>query len=107
MIYNFSNRVTKIKPSFTLEMATIAAEMNSQGIDIVNFSVGEPDFNTPSHIIKAGKIAMEKGYTNTAFCDETSLALSYSTSLQNHALLSNIAAIFVLSYSISLHKPML
>ena len=63
MIYNFSNRVTKIKPSFTLEMATLAAEMKSQGIDIVNFSVGEPDFNTPSHIINAGKMAMEKGYT--------------------------------------------
>ena len=63
MIYNFSNRVTKIKPSFTLEMATIVAEMKSQGIDIVNFSVGEPDFNTPSHIINAGKMAMEKGYT--------------------------------------------
>ena len=44
-------------------MATLAAEMKSQGIDIVNFSVGEPDFNTPSHIINAGKLAMEKGYT--------------------------------------------
>ena len=60
---NFSNRVKKIKPSFTLEMATIAAEMKSKGIDIVNFSVGEPDFNTPLHIIDAGKVAMDKGYT--------------------------------------------
>ena len=60
---NFSNRVKKIKPSFTLEMATIAAEMKSKGIDIVNFSVGEPDFNTPLHIIEAGKAAMDKGYT--------------------------------------------
>ena len=60
---NFSNRVKKIKPSFTLEMATIAAEMRSKGIDIVNFSVGEPDFNTPLHIIDAGKTAMDKGYT--------------------------------------------
>ena len=60
---NFSNRVKKVKPSFTLEMATIAAEMRSKGIDIVNFSVGEPDFNTPLHIIDAGKIAMDKGYT--------------------------------------------
>ncbi len=60
---NFSNRVKKIKPSFTLEMATIAAEMRSKGIDIVNFSVGEPDFNTPSHIIDAGKIAMDEGHT--------------------------------------------
>ena len=60
---NFSNRVKKVKPSFTLEMATIAAEMRSKGIDIVNFSVGEPDFNTPLHIIDAGKTAMDKGYT--------------------------------------------
>ena len=60
---NFSNRVKKIKPSFTLEMATIAAEMRSKGIDIVNFSVGEPDFNTPLHIIEAGKIAMDEGHT--------------------------------------------
>ena len=60
---NLSNRVKKIKPSFTLEMATIAAEMRSKGIDIVNFSVGEPDFNTPLHIINAGKTAMDKGYT--------------------------------------------
>ena len=44
-------------------MATVAAEMKSKGIDIVNFSVGEPDFNTPSHIIAAGKTAMDKGFT--------------------------------------------
>ena len=60
---DFSSRVKKIKPSFTLEMATIASEMRSKGIDIVNFSVGEPDFNTPLHIINAGKTAMDKGYT--------------------------------------------
>ena len=62
-MYDLSNRVKKIKPSFTLEMATIAAEMRSKGIDIVNFSVGEPDFNTPIHIIDAGKTAMDKGHT--------------------------------------------
>ncbi|MFL3006409.1 MAG: pyridoxal phosphate-dependent aminotransferase [Candidatus Neomarinimicrobiota bacterium] len=44
-------------------MATVAAEMKSKGIDIVNFSVGEPDFNTPPHIINAGKTAMDKGFT--------------------------------------------
>ena len=44
-------------------MATIAAEMKSKGIDIANFSVGEPDFNTPLNIIDAGKVAMDKGYT--------------------------------------------
>ena len=44
-------------------MATRAAEMRDEGIDVINFSVGEPDFNTPIHIINAGKKAMDDGYT--------------------------------------------
>ena len=44
-------------------MATKAAEMRDDGIDVINFSVGEPDFNTPIHIIDAGKKAMDNGYT--------------------------------------------
>ena len=44
-------------------MATIAADMRSKGIDVINFSVGEPDFNTPSNIINAAKLAMDQGYT--------------------------------------------
>lgn len=44
-------------------MATKAAEMRAQGIDVINFSVGEPDFNTPEHIIAAGKAAMDNGFT--------------------------------------------
>ncbi len=44
-------------------MATVAANMRDEGIDVINFSVGEPDFNTPSHIIQAGKKAMDQGYT--------------------------------------------
>jgi aspartate aminotransferase len=58
-----SNRVHKVKPSFTLQMATIAAEMKSKGMDVINFSVGEPDFNTPDKIIEAGKKAMDEGFT--------------------------------------------
>jgi aspartate aminotransferase len=59
----FANRVHKVKPSFTLQMATIAAEMKSKGLDVINFSVGEPDFNTPLKIIEAGKKAMDDGFT--------------------------------------------
>ena len=44
-------------------MATIAAEMKSKGVDVINFSVGEPDFNTPKNIIEAAKDAMDQGYT--------------------------------------------
>ncbi|MFQ6677338.1 MAG: pyridoxal phosphate-dependent aminotransferase [Fidelibacterota bacterium] len=59
----FAKRVSRVKPSYTLEMASKAAEMRFQGIDVINFSVGEPDFNTPDHIIEAGKKAMDDGYT--------------------------------------------
>jgi aspartate aminotransferase len=44
-------------------MATVAAEMRADGVNVINFSVGEPDFNTPPHIIRAGKKAMDEGYT--------------------------------------------
>ena len=63
MTYKLANRVHKVQPSFTLQMATRAAEMRAEGIDVINFSVGEPDFNTPSHIIAAGKKAMDDGFT--------------------------------------------
>ena len=58
-----ASRVKNIKPSFTLQMATKAAEMRSKGIDVINFSVGEPDFNTPKHIREAAKDALDQGYT--------------------------------------------
>lgn len=63
MNYRLADRVHKIQPSFTLEMATRSAEMRAQGIDVINFSVGEPDFNTPVHIRKAAKEAMDDGFT--------------------------------------------
>ena len=63
MNYKFADRVHKVQPSFTLQMATVAAEMKADGVNVINFSVGEPDFNTPPHIIRAGKKAMDEGYT--------------------------------------------
>ena len=58
-----ANRVNNINPSFTLQMVTKAADMISRGIDVINFSVGEPDFNTPKHIRDAAKNAIDQGYT--------------------------------------------
>ena len=63
MNYKLADRVHKVQPSFTLQMATVAAEMRAEGLDVINFSVGEPDFNTPPHIIRAGQKAMDEGYT--------------------------------------------
>ena len=58
-----ANRVKQIKPSFTLDMVTRAAELKAQGIDVINFSAGQPDFNTPDNIIKVAKQAMDRGET--------------------------------------------
>ena len=59
----FSKRLDRIQPSATLAMTAKAAELRAQGIDVLNFSVGEPDFNTPANIIDAAKNAMDQGFT--------------------------------------------
>ena len=59
-----SNKVDKILPSFTLQMTSRAAELRSQGVDVIDLGVGEPDFNTPDNIIAAAKKAMDDGFTN-------------------------------------------
>ncbi len=58
-----SSRASKIKPSSTLAITAKAAELRSQGKDVISFSVGEPDFQTPEHIKKAGIKAIEDGFT--------------------------------------------
>ena len=59
----FADRVHKVKPSFTLEMTSRAAELKHAGHDVISFSAGQPDFNTPENIIDAAKVAMDDGYT--------------------------------------------
>ena len=45
-----STLVNRLAPSATLAMSQKSAELKAQGVDIINLSVGEPDFNTPDHI---------------------------------------------------------
>ena len=45
-----ADRISRIQPSITLEMTAKAADLRSQGIDVINLSVGEPDFDTPDNI---------------------------------------------------------
>ena len=59
----FSERVQRVKPSFTLEMTSRAEELRAQGIDVMNFSAGQPDFNTPENIRNAAKTALDRGQT--------------------------------------------
>ena len=63
MTVKLSDRSKKIKPSFTLEMTSKAADLKAQGKDVINFSAGQPDFNTPENIIDAAKKAMDDGIT--------------------------------------------
>jgi aspartate aminotransferase len=56
-------RVEKVPPSVTLAISAKAKAMKAEGMDVLNFSVGEPDFDTPPHIVAATKKALDEGKT--------------------------------------------
>ena len=58
-----SDRLQRLAPSATLAMSQKSSEMKAQGIDVINMSVGEPDFNTPDHIKEAAKKAVDDNYS--------------------------------------------
>ena len=58
-----SDRLNRLAPSATLAMSQKSSEMKAQGIDVINMSVGEPDFNTPYHIKNAAKEAVDNNYS--------------------------------------------
>ena len=58
-----SNRLNRLAPSQTLAMSQKSGEMKAQGIDVINMSVGEPDFNTPDHIKEAAKKAIDDNFS--------------------------------------------
>ncbi|KIP56853.1 aspartate aminotransferase [Prevotella pectinovora] len=58
-----SDRLNRLAPSATLAMSQKSGEMKAQGIDVINMSVGEPDFNTPDHIKEAAKKAIDENYS--------------------------------------------
>ena len=58
-----SERLNRLAPSATLAMSQKSSEMKAQGIDVINLSVGEPDFNTPDHIKTAAKEAIDENYS--------------------------------------------
>lgn len=58
-----SERAKNISPSLTLAITAKAKAMKAQGLDVVSFGAGEPDFNTPDYIIEAAKYALDKGMT--------------------------------------------
>ena len=63
MSQTLSSRMNRLQPSATLAMSQKSSELKAQGIDIINMSVGEPDFNTPDHIKAAAIKAVEENYS--------------------------------------------
>lgn len=61
MTTTFASRVEAIKPSATLAVSQRAAELRAQGVDVISFGVGEPDFETPEYVRKAAKEAIDRG----------------------------------------------
>lgn len=58
-----SDRINQMQESATIKMAKLSRELKAQGHDIIDLSLGEPDFDTPQHIKNAAKDAIDKGYT--------------------------------------------
>jgi aspartate aminotransferase len=69
MNWTFADRVERVEPSATLAISNAAAELEADGIDVVDLSVGEPDFPTPENVVDAGKRAIDEGYTGYAPSD--------------------------------------
>lgn len=58
-----SDRLNRLAPSATLAMSQRSGEMMAQGINVINMSVGEPDFMTPDHVKEAGKKAIDDNFS--------------------------------------------
>lgn len=63
MKQRLAQRASRLKPSATLAISAKAKELKSQGVDVVGFGAGEPDFPTPSHIREAAKQSLDRGET--------------------------------------------
>jgi aspartate aminotransferase len=69
MTLKIASRLDPIKPSITLAVTAKAAKLKADGIDVVSFGAGEPDFDTPDHIKDAARASLDKGvgkYTEVA-----------------------------------------
>lgn len=60
---HISELIQSLSPSATLAMSQKSSELKAQGVDVINLSVGEPDFNTPGHIKEAAKRAIDENFT--------------------------------------------
>lgn len=64
MAVQLARRIREVQPSATLAVDAKAKALKAQGVDVVGYGAGEPDFNTPEHIVQAGAKAMSSGDTH-------------------------------------------
>lgn len=111
-----SNRINAIQESATLAMAAKAREFKARGIDVINLSLGEPDFKTPSHICEAAKKAIDDGryfsYPPVAGYQDLREALAAKYNVQNqvpykaeHIVVSNGAKQSIANVMLALFNP--
>lgn len=78
-----SDRLNSLSPSATLAMSQKSNELKAQGVDVINLSVGEPDFNTPDHIKEAAKKAIDDNFLNATSKNILWSAISTPTGLED------------------------
>ncbi|WP_178916543.1 pyridoxal phosphate-dependent aminotransferase [Natronomonas gomsonensis] len=66
MTMDFADRLERVEPSATLAISNLASQLEADGVDVVDLSVGEPDFPTPANVVDAGKQAIDDGHTGYA-----------------------------------------
>jgi len=83
---NLASRVKEISPSPTLAITAKAKKMRAEGIDVIGFGAGEPDFDTPENVKQAAKVAIDQGftkYTAESGIDELKVAVVKKLSRDN------------------------
>ena len=88
MTIKIASRLDPIKPSITLAVTAKAARLKAEGIDVVSFGAGEPDFDTPEHIKHAARVSLDKGvgkYTDVAGLIALRKAIATEMSRVHHA----------------------
>lgn len=81
-----AERINRVKESGTMKMKELAGQKKAEGKDIISFTVGEPDFDTPKHIVEAAKKALDEGktrYLNAAGLPELREAIARSSKAAN------------------------
>ncbi|MCF7792641.1 MAG: pyridoxal phosphate-dependent aminotransferase [Candidatus Cloacimonetes bacterium] len=87
MKIQISHRAKAIRPSPTLTVSALAKQMKAEGIEVINFGVGEPDFNTPDYIKKEAHVALHQNftrYTDTSGIPELRKAISEKLKRDNN-----------------------